>query len=304
MNNLPSPNVGNQGLISLTSDYALSMADLKTPSVIINIAQELKVLVPRKRKINFNDFYLLLSGSPQGFDITPNLTEAILSANEVVAAELWNTFAVDIKNALITPDYGTINIDIIKKMDVPGQEIRNAYLSKWSIAPPVQTAYAYIYGDTSSDAAAELVMVLNQLKKLKPEGAMLIREFFEEIDTRILYLFGMSEAEQFAEDDCRGGAFLQLAMDMNDKIPEEVPLLSWLQENVPDVFNQVRSELLNPIWQENRSMFWMGWMRLNRPEVGEDHYDKKRGTQQMHNAEYVNTEDLLDDLINRSENSD
>ena len=129
---------------------------------------------------------------------------------------------------------------------------------------------------------------------------MIIQEFFEEVDLRIFYLFAMHEAEYYAEYDPDGGAYLQLAMETGDKIPEGVVLLSWLQSYVPEKFDELRESLMDPIWQENRSLFWKGWIRQNNPAVNEDFYESRHQYSRPIIGD-IDDESILDDLIRRNE---
>ncbi len=286
--------------------YELRLADLSTPKRVQQLVIDIKSINPRKQKININDLLVFIPEQCQREAVIARLSEALLSSSDVEARGLWEVLAVDIRYSILIPDEGLLNIDIVRKLDIEGGVIRNAYLSIVSIAPPDKTPYAYIYGSTEPSDAIALTAILEQIRKLKPEGQMLIKEFFEEIDIRVLYLFAMNEAEAYAESDPDGGAYLQLAMEADDKIPEQLVLTAWIQSYVPETFAELRASLLDHIWQENRSLFWKGWIRQNRPTVDEDYYDGKGQSKFASSAvgTGVSDEEVLDDLLKRCENGD
>lgn len=303
MNTQIQKTIPNKDILSLDgSNYQLTVRDLQNPITVTELVSTVCGL-SGKRKIDFRELHIVLSTISTEQDIAEQLSNAIISADTKTAVSLWNSFGASLKYSIIVYDDGVLNTDIVRKLDIDGKIIRTAFLSKGSIAPPEKTPYAYINGDTSAEAAANFVNLLESIRKIKPEGPLLIREFFDEIDIRILYLFAVNEAEQFERDDNAGGAYLQLAVEMEDSIPCEVRLLSWLQQHVPETFSELRGELLNPVWFENRTMFWKGWIRQNRQEVDPDYYERRRGSNYVSKHTTGDLNDPLDDLINLTERS-
>ena len=288
------------GLINLTDLREVTLTDLAIPHNLNNLVAVIKSLNPRKQKVGIADFQVFLPPGCIDQDVVEHITKAILTAEDDVASELWEQCTAELKYEMIIPDGDVLNIDIVRKVNIEGDTIRNAFLSLRRITPPEQTPYAYTYGSTTVEEAAALVSVLKQIQKMKPEGQMNIQEFFEEVDLRIFYLFAMHEAEYYAEYDPDGGAYLQLAMETGDKIPEGVVLLSWLQSYVPEKFDELRESLMDPIWQENRSLFWKGWIRQNNPAVNEDFYESRHQYSRPIIGD-IDDESILDDLIRRNE---
>ena len=291
-------------LVQRSNPAELNLSSLSTPAVVKQLVTDILTLAPRKKKVRLNDFYLFLPGAPLDCEIVERLSRSLLDDDIHGAKELWNTYSAELRHEIIIPDAGVLNTELITKLEIEGTEIRNAFLRKHNILPPEKTPYTYTYGLMTAEDATELVLILKQVMSVKPYGKQLIDEFFQEIDLRILYLYGMNEAEQFASDDYDCGANLQLAMDSGDKLPEGVPLLSWLQEHVPSVFARLCTELLNPMWQEDRSCFWESWLRQNRPEARSNHYEIPRAEYRP-GKDSLGYEDALDDIfrINETESS-
>lgn len=293
----------NLSLISLSSATQLEVKHLSDPGVLEMISREIKEIYPGKRKLTVDDFLLLMDQKPTEYQVVDAIAGAINRADDQRSLVIWDMCAMPLKHALIVPDAGVLNTDLVKKLDVNGEMVRSAFLSTKNFGSPHQTAYAYVYGEHSAETGAELVLILKKLWNMQPEGKMLINEFFYEIDIRILYLFAVTEAEQFAHNDALGGAFLQLAIESEDVVPCEAYLLSWLQQYAPSTFKILRDELLNPVWQENRTMFWKGWARQNRPDIGEDLYEKREQSIKGLIAG-GNSEDDLDELLKVHEEND
>ena len=264
---------------ALITSQELNLSSLLVPAVVMGIISDMKFLYPQKRKISADDFLIFIPRNCLPYEISDNIAKALLDADVDKGMEIWGNCAAPLQHAMVIPDRGTINRDIICKFNVEGKAVRNAYLSRVNYSSPRQSPYAAIYGDYTAEAATELVMILKDLEKVQPNGKELVDEFFEDIDLRILYLFAMHEAEQFAADDPDGGAYLQLAMQLDDEVPEGVPLLCWLQQSQPGIFTQLRGELMDPVWQENRSLFWEGWIRQNKPHLDNDSFEKKKFNQ-------------------------
>lgn len=292
--------------ISLFEKSNFSIQDLKNPTILFNIISDIKKISSKKRKLGIRDFHILLTKVHSDEEITTSLSTAIREANKDTAISIWELCNAKLKYDLVVLEDSVLNIDIIKKIDIDGLVIRNAFFQKGAILPPEKTPYAYMYGDTSVETAHAFVSILEQMKKIKPDGDLLIREFFDEIDIRILYLYAMNEAEWFEEEDTNAGIYLQLAVEVCDTVPGKARFMHWIQHNVPDTYQKLRAELLDSIWQENRGMFWKGWVRQNRPEVDPDFYENKKiGSTYITNDNGMNnTEDILDGLINQRERED
>ena len=294
-------NTGNTGILLQQGGQGLALSSLSSPAVAAEFTRNILALVPTKKKIGLTDFYLFLSGSPLACEIADSLSRALTAADASAARALWKEYSAELQAEIIIPDAGVLNAELVTKLDIEGLHVRTAFLRKHSILPVEKAPYAYTYGAMTAEDSTELVLILKQLKSIKPHGQMLIDEFFEEIDLRILYMYAMSEAEQYASDDYDGGAFLQLAMESQDTLPQGTPLLCWLQENVPDVFSLLREEILNPLWKENRAFFWETWLQQNRPTTRGNFFEKARGDYRP-DKDGISYDDAFDDVLKVNEN--
>lgn len=262
----------NETLSLIDGTLSLKFNDLSNPVSLEKTFLDLKSLLKNKRVIGTIELNILLEKEYSKEDIAEKISDAILIADTQQALNIWNMCAADLKYTIILPDVGNINLGIIEKFELEWDEIRKAFMSKKNFLLPKQTAYTTVFGDYSYEDAEELAYILEQLWNSGLYGKVTVQEFFHEIDLRILYLLGIREIEQFLEE---GGEDVHLALKTNDQLPVQLNLLAWIQSRMPEKYNELVPELLNPIYPENRNMFWETHFRMNLPHIGADYYSQK-----------------------------
>ncbi len=242
---------------SISESKLLPLKDLARPQRALELLSDLKIL-SGKHKVNLRELVLNFGSHEEA--ITNNLRDAIMKAENPIAAEIWNRIAAEIKHAIIVPDDGIVDREIIRKLDIPGERIKRAFLFRFSYDSPKQTPYSTLYSDFTWETGDQLVQILNELSLMKPEGPMLIREFFEGIDIKLLYLIAVEELDHYTRED--GSEDPLNAMFGSESIPpSSMHLLQWLYHHERSVFHDLITALKNDEWPELRAIFYELWER-------------------------------------------
>lgn len=261
-------------LISMGEGLKLSLNDLSNPESLEKVLLKIKKFWGSKKKIGLPELLIILEQNYSKEEIAEKITNAILIADNSKALSIWSMCSSEIQYSIIIPDKAKVDLDIVVKLDLNGSMVRKAFMKHINFLVPKRNEFSVIYGEYTSEYAEELVVILEDMWNSKPDGKILIQEFFHQIDFRVLYLICIKEIEQFKSDDPHGGAHIHVALRTNDQVPEGLALLTWLQLRVPLVFYELSEDLLNPIFPENRALFWETFLKMNHSHLGSNHFEE------------------------------
>ncbi len=290
---------------------SFSANELAVPQKVQDLFSLIKGILPQKRKITARDILPLIEGQPSKEDIAEKISAALKSIEKNEALSLWDSCSKSLQHDIIMPDKVVVDVDIIYFLEVPGVEIRQAFLSKRAFNSPQHTAYSIAYGEIHEETGSELVHVLEDIMKTGPEGKAIVDEFFKEIDPKLLYLISIAEIEQYIQDD-GGGDDVRIALKTSvayggkdssfcgSEMPIGVPFMAWLQRNKREHYKELASNLLDPTHDESRALFWELFMRNNNPQVDSEHFNRKQeATYRSKGVE--DFEDTIDNHLRRIE---
>ncbi|MCX6752902.1 MAG: hypothetical protein NTW62_00975 [Candidatus Nomurabacteria bacterium] len=262
----------NQNLVEKVDFRILTLNDLSNPVQIQRLFEEVKRINPFKKRIGLPEINILLEKRLRRSEVAEKMSQAILSADNKIAKFIWNISTPKFKYEMILPGAGEVNLDLINKLDLRGKMVCKAFLSHKNLPVPRQTAYATIFGEYSYDDAAELALILEELWNSGVYGKVLVQEFFEFIDIRVLFLIGISEMGSFVSDSSDDGREMYIALKTDDQLPIDLNFLCWMQLRIPEKYSKLREELLNPKYPEDRNLFWETFRKQNKPHLRENNF--------------------------------
>lgn len=205
-----------------------------------------------KKKASFYYLRLVLDNkNALAYDIASNISKALHDLKEQTQEQLalWQNCSRELKSHILIPD-DTVDLELFRQLDLPGEEIMRAFLVKHALPTPKHSAYSTHYTDLDIDSGAILVQNLNGLTKNE------VSELVYGTDLRVFYLIAIEEINYFVANDMDDGRNLFVALLYGDQVPPELPFLFWLQVNHAARFKELVVELNTNGWDEIRDQFY------------------------------------------------
>ena len=178
-------------------------------------------------------------------DTSDVIAQKLCSFSSDRALQLWNAFDTESQYALAYPDTGTFNLDLIQKLDIPGDILSKAFLAKHTTdlfalesAPLPSDLYAQAFHTIQS----ELLATCKQLAS-KHGGHERLAKFLGGFDCEVLATIVRHELAGYFIGE-RG---THLSIDVDDEEEEDTAVedkVKMLQEDEFDLIGEDEFDLL------------------------------------------------------------